>query len=83
MVVITEHHFEDSSKGNKLPLEFLEDGNDSTFNYSNRDLYEFLKTVQEKGTEVVVVSGEQRVEDCHKGIKAEPAEIPFNQKGTQ
>ncbi|MGZ3768562.1 MAG: hypothetical protein ACXVCP_02360 [Bdellovibrio sp.] len=71
VVVITETHVDNPSKVNKFPLEILKE-DESTFSDANKDLYDFLKEIQKKGVEVIVVSGEQRVNKCGRQIPIRP-----------
>lgn len=60
-MIVTEHYVQDHEKDNILSLEVLKDGNSVTFNDANKDLYEYMKALHERGkVEVVMISGDTR-----------------------
>ncbi|MGZ3773479.1 MAG: hypothetical protein ACXVCN_07190 [Bdellovibrio sp.] len=63
VVIITETHVENTEIPNMFPLEKLKK-DDPSFNPSNKDLYEYFVSVKSKGVDVLVASGEQRVNKC-------------------
>jgi hypothetical protein len=68
VVIITEHYVKDPNKVNYLDIEDLSNSRQPgavTFDFANRDLYEYMKMVKTFGVEVIVVSGEQRVNKVH------------------
>ena len=63
VVIVTEHFVEDPKKPNILPLNYLKNTplpGHSTFDFANRDLFDYLSKLKKLGVDVVVVSGEQR-----------------------
>jgi hypothetical protein len=63
VVIVTEHYVKDPDKPNILTLEHLRDSDFPTFDEANKDLYGYMKQVAALGVEVIVVSGEQRVQE--------------------
>jgi len=61
VVIVTEHYVSDPTKVNELPLSILKNSDSNTFDNANKDLYDYMESLQKLGIEVIVVSGEQRV----------------------
>lgn len=61
IVIVTEHLVKDFNKDNYLPLEALKTSDVNTFDEANKDLYEYMKKLNDRGkVKVVVISGDTR-----------------------